>query len=126
MFISILFLIFSFTQQVDWKTYHEDNNVKISFKSHLCKDLKNGFSFEYYLIKVQNKTNETFVINFYKGIEEDEEQKIAFVLNPNEVRVGRCEYDPVKLRIFKSNNSQKSIRQVDKFNLTKVNVIKVN
>ena len=70
--------------------------------------------------------NETFVVNFFKGIEEDEEQKTAFVLNPNEFREGSCEYDPVKLRIFKSNNSQKNIEQENEFNLTKIDVIEVN
>ena len=126
MYLSILFLLTSFFQQDDWVLYHQDNKVEIYFKSHTCDDKKNGFSFEYYLIKVRNRTNETFVLNFFKGNQENEEQKIAFVLNPNEVKVGTCEYDPVKLRIFKSDNSQKNNSQLYKFNLTKINVIKVN
>ena len=126
MYLSLLFLLTSFFQQDDWVLYHQDKKVEIYFKSHTCDDKKNGFSFEYYLIKVRNRTNETFVLNFFKGNQENEEQKIAFVLNPNEVRVGTCEYDPVKLRIFKSDNSQKNNSQLYKFNLTKINVIKVN
>ena len=126
MYLSILFLLTSFFQQDDWVLYHQDKKVEIYFKSHTCDDKKNGFSFEYYLIKVRNRTNETFVLNFFKGNQENEEQKIAFVLNPNEVKVGTCEYDPVKLRIFKSDNSQKNNSQLYKFNLTKINVIKVN
>ena len=35
---------------------------------------ENGFSFYYYLIKVENKTDETFVVNFYLGEEKDEEK----------------------------------------------------
>ena len=126
MYLSILFLLTSFFQQDDWVLYHQDKKVEIYFKSHTCDDKKNGFSFEYYLIKVRNRTNETFVLNFFKGNQENEEQKIAFILNPNEVKVGTCEYDPVKLRIFKSDNSQKNNSQLYKFNLTKINVIKVN
>ena len=126
MYFSLLFLLTSFFQQDDWVLYHQDKKVEIYFKSHTCDDKKNGFSFEYYLIKVRNRTNETFVLNFFKGNQENEEQKIAFVLNPNEVKVGTCEYDPVKLRIFKSDNSQKNNSQLYKFNLTKINVIKVN
>ena len=126
MYLSLLFLLTSFFQQDEWVLYHQDKKIEIYFKSHICDDKKNGYSFEYYLIKVRNRTNETFVVNFFKGIEEDEEKKIAFVLNPNEFREGSCEYDPVKLRIFKSNNSQKNIEQENEFNLTKIDVIEVN
>ena len=126
MYLSLLFLLTSFFQQDDWVLYHQDKKVEIFFKSHLCDDKKNGFSFEYYLIKVRNRTNETLVLNFFKGNDDNDEQKIAFVLNPNEVREGSCEYDPVKLRLFKSENSQKNNNHVYEFNLSKINVIEVN
>tara|TARA_B100000287_G_C20435942_1_gene703557 strand:+ start:258 stop:641 length:384 start_codon:yes stop_codon:yes gene_type:complete len=127
MYLSLLFLLTSFFQQDDdWVLYHQDKRVEIYFKSHTCDDKKNGFSFEYYLIKVRNRTNETFVLNFFKGNQDNEEQKIALVLNPNELREGSCEHDPVKLRIFKRDNSQKNNNQADEFNLTKINVIEVN
>ena len=126
MCLSLLFLFTSFFQQNDWIIYHQDKKVEIFYKSHICDDKKNGFSFEYYLIKVRNRTNENLVLNFFKGNQNNEEQKIALVLNPNEVREGSCEYDPVKLRIFKRDNSQKNNNQVDEFNLTKINVIEVN
>tara|TARA_B100000900_G_C20589706_1_gene721112 strand:- start:1649 stop:2029 length:381 start_codon:yes stop_codon:yes gene_type:complete len=126
MYFSLLFLLTSFFQQDDWVLYHQDKKVEIFFKSHLCDDKKNGFSFEYYLIKVRNRTNETLVLNFFKGNDDNDEQKIAFVLNPNEVREGSCEYDPVKLRLFKSENSQKNNNHVYEFNLSKINVIEVN
>ena len=82
--------------------------------------------FEYYFIKGRNKTSETFVLNFFKGNEENEEHKIAFVLNPNEIRIGTCEYNPIKLRIFKRDNSKKNNNEGYDFNLTKINVIEVN
>ena len=126
MYLSLLFLLTSFFQQDDWVLYHQDKKVEIFFKSHLCDDKKNGFSFEYYLIKVRNRTNETLVLNFFKGNDDNDEQKIAFVLNPNEVREGSCEYDPVKLRLFKSENSQKNNNHVYEFKLSKINVIEVN
>ena len=66
------------------------------------------------------------MLNFFKGNDDNDEQKIAFVLNPNEVREGSCEYDPVKLRLFKSENSQKNNNHVYEFNLSKINVIEVN
>ena len=126
MCLSLLFLFTSFFQQNDWIIYHQDKKVEIFYKSHICDDKKNGFSFEYYLIKVRNRTNENLVLNFFKGNQNNEEQKIALVLNPNEVREGSCEYDPVKLRLFKSENSQKNNNHVYEFNLSKINVIEVN
>ena len=126
MFLSLLFLISSYFQQDDWILYHQDKKVEIFFKSHICDDKKNGFSFEYYFIKVRNKTSETFALNFFKGNEENEEHKIAFVLNPNEIRIGTCEYNPIKLRIFKRDNSKKNNNEGYDFNLTKINVIEVN
>ena len=125
MFLSILFLFTIYIQQDNWILYQEREKVEISYKSHRCNDKKNGFDFEYYLIKIRNKTNETFVVNFYKGLEENEEQKIAFVLKPFEVKTGTCKYDPVKLRIFKSDYSLKNNKKGDDFNLTKIDIIEV-
>ena len=70
----------------DWSVYFENKKIEISFKEVLCDDVKNGVSFEYYMIKVKNNTNETLVINFYLGDQKDEENKVAFVLNPNEIK----------------------------------------
>ena len=67
----------------DWSVYFENKKIEISFKDVLCDDIRNGVSFEYYMIKVKNKTNETLVINYYLGEKEDEETKVAFVLVSN-------------------------------------------
>ena len=40
----------------DWSVYFENKKIEISFKEVLCDDVKNGVSFEYYMIKVKNKT----------------------------------------------------------------------
>ena len=52
----------------DWSVYFENKKIEISFKEVLCDDVKNGVSFEYYMIKVKNNTNETLVINFYLSL----------------------------------------------------------
>ena len=78
MFLSILFLFTIYIQQDNWILYQEHEKVEISYKSHRCNDKKNGFDFEYYLIKIRNKTNETFVVNFYKGLEENGRTKNCF------------------------------------------------
>ena len=92
----------------------------------LCDDIRNGVSFEYYMIKVKNKTNETLVINYYLGEKEDEETKVAFVLNPNEIKKGKCGYHPPQLRLFKANNLDKNKSKfISKFSLTSIKTIEV-
>ena len=66
------------------------------------------------------------VVNFFKGLRSDEEDKIAFVLKPLEIIAGTCEFNPIDLKIFKSENSPSSKRKIRKFNLNKVEVIEVN
>ena len=109
----------------DWSVYFENKKIEISFKEVLCDDVKNGVSFEYYMIKVKNKTNETLVINFYLGDQKDEENKVAFVLNPNEIKIGNCSYNPVELILFKADNLDKKSKFANNFNLTSIEIIEV-
>ena len=109
----------------DWSVYFENKKIEISFKEVLCDDVKNGVSFEYYMIKVKNNTNETLVINFYLGDQKDEENKVAFVLNPNEIKIGNCRYNPVELILFKADNLDKKSKFVNNFNLTSIEIIEV-
>ena len=110
----------------DWSVYFENKKIEISFKDVLCDDIRNGVSFEYYMIKVKNKTNETLVINYYLGEKEDEETKVAFVLNPNEIKKGKCGYHPPQLRLFKANNLDKNKSKfISKFSLTSIKTIVV-
>ena len=105
LYMFFIFFIWSFIfPQSEWETYYENKNIQISYTSQVCNDSRNGFAFEYFIIKVVNKTDKTFVVNFQKSKDEitKEEDKIAFVLNPNQIIEGTCEYDPIKLRIFKS------------------------
>ena len=126
MVLSLLFLFTSFFQQTDWILYHEDKKVEIYYTSRVCNDKVYDFSFEYYFIKIKNKTDRTLVVNFFKGLRSDEEDKIAFVLKPLEITAGTCEFNPIDLKIFKSENSPSSKRKIRKFNLNKVEVIEVN
>ena len=110
----------------DWSVYFENKKIEISFKDVLCDDIRNGVSFEYYMIKVKNKTNETLVINYYLGEKEDEETKVAFVLNPSEIKKGKCGYHPPQLRLFKADNLDKNKSKViNKFSLNNIKTIEV-
>ena len=75
----IILIIGLYFSAEDWIPYFENKEIEISFKTSLCEDIQNGVSFEYYLIQVKNKTEETLVVNFYLEKDKTEENKIAFV-----------------------------------------------
>jgi len=126
MYTLIILLIFGLSNPDDqWENYYENKKIKISYKNTLCDDIQNGFSFYYYLIKVENKTDETFVVNFYLGEEKDEENKVAFVLNPSEIKSGSCKYNPVKLKLFKSENKSKKFNLSESFSLNNISISEV-
>ena len=54
-----------------------------------------------------------------------EENKVAFVLNPNEIKIGNCSYNPVELILFKADNLDKKSKFVNNFNLTSIEIIEV-
>ena len=111
----------------DWVPYFENKEITVYYKTTHCEDIQNGVSFEYYLIQVRNKTNETLVVNFYLGSlnEKSEENKVAFVLNPLEVKSGSCDYQPIKLRLFRRENSKKAKGSMALFNLNTISAIEV-
>tara|TARA_Y100000385_G_scaffold74792_1_gene75633 strand:+ start:96 stop:479 length:384 start_codon:yes stop_codon:yes gene_type:complete len=126
MYLIFLFLTFNFSNLDDqWITYFENKKIKISYDEITCDDIKNGVSFEYYLIKVKNKTNETLVINFYLGEKQDEESKVAFVINPFETKTGDCKPQITQLKLFKANRSNKKSYLPKKFNLNNIKTIEI-
>lgn len=126
MYLLFLFLTFNFSNLDDqWITYFENKKIKISYNDITCDDIKNGVSFEYYLIKVKNKTNETLVINFYLGEKQDEESKVAFVINPFETKTGDCKPQITQLKLFKANRSNKKSYLPKKFNLNNIKTIEI-
>ena len=126
-FYFLIFNLFTIPSQ-EWIPYYQDKNIAISYTSKLCEDRQNGFAFEYYLIQVQNLTNQTLVVNFNKSPEENskEEDITAFVLKPKEIKSGSCAYNPVKLRIYKADRRQNKTRKAAPFVLSKINSIEVN
>lgn len=125
--IKMIFFFSLFITHNNWEKYYEDKDILISYTSQVCDDKANAFTFEYFLIKVENKTNETLVVNFQKSNEQINrlEDKVAFVLNPNQIIEGTCEYNTNQLRIFKSENTIKDSDFNYEFELSKIEVIEV-
>ena len=124
--LSLVSLVLSWLS-ADWTPYFENKKIEVSFTTTLCEDHQNGVSLEYYLIRVKNKTDDTLVVNFYLGDLDDksEENKVAFVLNPLEIKTGSCDYQPVKLRLFRSESSKKGKGNTTLFNLNTITTIEV-
>lgn len=116
------------TPSQEWIPYFEDKKISISYTSKVCQDNQNGFAFEYYVIQVQNLTDQTLVVNFNKSPEENskEEDLTAFVLKPKEVKTGSCAYNPVKLRIYKADRRRNKTSKAAPFVLSKISSIEVN
>ena len=128
MLLLIILFSFNFSNLDDqWVTYFENKNIKISYKDTLCDDIQNGFSFYYYLIRIENKTDETFVVNFFLGEEKNknEENKVAFVLSPYETKSGSCNYNPTQLKLFKSENKSNKSNLSKIFSLNNISSVEV-
>ena len=126
MFFFFLLSQLFFIPSQQWVSYYEDKNIAISYTSEVCSDKVYNFSFEYYLLKIKNKTDKTIVVNFNKGLSVKEENKIAFVLNPFEIITGSCDYNVLDLKIFKSETNLNLSKKTNGFYLTKIQIIEVN
>ena len=112
----------------DWSVYFENDKVKISFKTSICNENKVIVKAEYFVIRIENKTSETYVLNFHKGEhnEYDSEDKLAIILKPFQEIKGGCSNDSVELRMFKRrlNTNQKKTTS-NNFKLTNLKVIEI-
>ena len=123
-FLLVMFFFLLNALQANWYIYFEDKQIEISYSISVCEDKKYQIKDEFFLIKVKNKTNETLVINFYLGEREDEENKVAFVLNPGEVKTGDCD-NRFDLSIYSRDINISKKEPPSEFNLSNINVIEV-
>ena len=123
----VLFFVMTGTDS-DWSVYFENDKVKISFKTSICNENKVIVKAEYFVIRIENKTSETYVLNFHKGEhnEYDSEDKLAIILKPFQEIKGGCSNDSVELRMFKRrlNTNQKKTTS-NNFKLTNLKVIEI-
>ncbi|MDA7570995.1 hypothetical protein N8699_06415 [Flavobacteriaceae bacterium] len=112
----------------DWSVYFENDKVKISFKTSICNENKVIVKAEYFVIRIENKTSETYVLNFHKGEhnEYDSEDKLAIILKPFQEIKGGCSNDSLELRMFKRRlNTNQRKTALNNFKLTNIKVIEV-
>ena len=123
----VLFFVMTGTDS-DWSVYFENDKVKISFKTSICNENKVIVKAEYFVIRIENKTSETYVLNFHKGEhnEYDSEDKLAIILKPFQEIKGGCSNDSLELSMFKRriNTNQKKTTS-NNFKLTNLKVIEI-
>ena len=115
-------------QSEQWITYNENENFLISYKLKRCNDIKNGFDFNVYLIKLTNKTGKTLVVDFVLGDplnpRQREEDKVIVILGKRESKEGTCwGYDNLSLT-HSSNMTQKKSRPKE-FKLSSINFVEI-
>ena len=123
-----IFFILMVIQPDPWITYNENENFLISYKLKRCNDIKNGFDFNFYLIKLTNKTGKTLVIDFVlgdpKNTRQREEDKVIVILGKRESKEGTCwGYD--NLSITYSNNMTQKKFLSKEFKLSSINFVEI-
>ena len=124
----IFFSLIILNQTDPWITYNENENFLISYKLKRCNDVKNGFDFNVYLIKLTNKTGKTLVVDFVLGDPLDtrqrEENKVIVILGKRESKEGTCWGDDNLSMTHSSNMTQK--KSIPKeFNLSDINFVEI-
>ena len=115
-------------QSEQWITYNENENFLISYKLKRCNDIKNGFDFNVYLIKLTNKTGKTLVVDFVLGDplnpRQREEDKVIVILGKRESKEGTCwGYDNLSITHSSNMTQKKSIPK--EFKLSDINFVEI-
>ena len=123
-----VFFILSINQPDPWITYDENENFLISYKLKRCNDIKNGFDFNFYLIKLTNKTGKTLVIDFVlgdpKNSRQREEDKVIVILGKKESKEGTC-WGNDNLSLTHSSNMTQKKSIPKEFKLSSINFVEI-
>lgn len=95
--------------QVSWKTHFEDKSVKIQYRLAECKDKINDVDFSFYVVRFENKTKSKLNVQFDSAKKNSNEELQnenyhSFILNPLQVREGKCNSMEKELKQFAKNN----------------------
>lgn len=75
-----------------WTTFQENESFSISYQKIHCNDLSNGVAFDFFAIRLENKSNQKLNLQWFNSPEEEkDEYYVSLVLGPGEVRQGNCD-----------------------------------
>lgn len=111
--------------QSSWKPTYEDEEVKIEYKLSSCDDSPNGFSFQYYFLRIENKTQRSLNLQYLLGTPNDgaseDELTSNLILAPAEILQGQCTDNAGTLKYFYKDNKC-SIKTSNQFTISKIKV----
>ncbi|WPP52966.1 hypothetical protein [Catalinimonas niigatensis] len=73
-----------------WTTFQENESFSISYQKIHCNDRSNGVAFDFFAIRLENKSNQKLNLQWFNSPEEDE-QYVSIILAPGEVMQGSCD-----------------------------------
>jgi hypothetical protein len=99
-----------------WSSFYENNKISLSVRYADCSDEANGIFQDYYLLRLENKTDSTVLVDWHYDLyyndvcktctDADNEFVFRYELSPHEVLEPDCENymidEPYQLAIFRS------------------------
>lgn len=93
----------------------EDQSVQVELQTEICSDPHSDLSFEYYVLKVSNKTNEKINLQFWSHGHENESSEFfhSLVLEPQQELQGTCEGERGSgLKFFRKDVGTADVRKL--------------
>lgn len=106
-------LIFLLTEQawaVDgWTTFKDEEAYSISFQRIYCDDSSNGVAFDFYAIRLENKSDRQLNLQWFNTSEDTDrkdENYVSLILAPGEIQQGNCgHYASTPLMVLAKNST---------------------
>lgn len=109
LFLSLAFCGFYLTQsqaQSNWTTHYENEDFSIAYRVLTCEDTVNDINFDYYVLKLTNKTSNSLLLRYELGAGEQEAAR-QYRLAPEERVVGTCNSSSALQLFYRERNSEK-------------------
>ncbi|MDF9798666.1 hypothetical protein OKW21_003929 [Catalinimonas alkaloidigena] len=75
----------------EWTTFKEEEAYSISYRRIHCDDFMNGVAFDFFAIRLENKSDKELNLQWFSSPEEDSnENYVSILLAPGEVMQGNC------------------------------------
>jgi len=107
--------------QDNWIPTFENTELVIQYQLKDCVDSDNGFDFEYYVLKLENKTDQAIILQYVLGDTtnfSEEENAANLILKPKQTLVGGCMTGD-NLKMFSRDNKSKN-PESNSFKISKI------
>ena len=75
----------------EWTTFKEEEAYSISYRRVHCDDIMNGVSFDFFAIRLENKSDKELNLQWFSSPEGDKDENyVSLILAPGEVMQGNC------------------------------------